>query len=254
MSGPESPDDRNYLYSLLEFLIQERVKQKSGGLKTPIVFSLKDLGGSLGYGDVDELNIMAIVRLCHSLNTLIFHDKVMVCPDRDKNFFLKGNFLKSYAANKTIKLEYSREELDRHCKELRKDDQLRNANPDKLIFDPSHHKFHFGSKSMWVRQEEHDLPIRINLCLLLFGHPVCDPSDNGEQPDLHGNYPEYIVGADVNYDVLYDLIFTRREEEGPIGDKFRPIRDGIIGLNKRAMDELGINIFEQENQIVRVIQ
>ena len=127
-----------------------------------------------------------------------------------------------------------------------------------LSFDLETHHVHYNGKSMWVKQEEHRRPLHVNLCLLMFGHPVCDPQEDDEtnnQPlDLYKDYPNYQIGDSVSYDVLYEIIFTRRKLEGPSGDKYRPIRDAIDDLNERAEaeDELGTKIFEQGNQIVIV--
>lgn len=124
----------------------------------------------------------------------------------------------------------------------------------RLIFDPLNKKFQYGDKVMWVRQSEHSLPVRLNICLLMFRYPVCDASHAGEVTDITSQYPSYELGAEVQYDALHTLIYERRQETaGPQGDMFRPIRDAIAGLNKRAEKQLGVTIFYQQNQVVRVI-
>jgi hypothetical protein len=167
-----------------------------------------------------------------------------------------------FRANVPITLVYKRADLENYIKELKAGDDLRSVGRDynNLIFDTNTKDFHFHGETLWIREQGHSLPVRLNLCLLLWGHQVCDADavsaiDRPSQQavDLFREYPEYEIGADVQYDVLYDLIFSRRNVEGPANDRFRPIRDAVDQLNQRFEGKWQIKPFEQENQIVRVV-
>ncbi|OGD71526.1 MAG: hypothetical protein A2655_03590 [Candidatus Yanofskybacteria bacterium RIFCSPHIGHO2_01_FULL_43_42] len=246
-----TPPEKRLLYPLCGFLIQKKLSEEGKGLRRPLHIRLQDFGSLFGgrrptVGQINQLKA-ELVGLAGDMD-----GKLLEIVNRRQVF---TNFTRSYRENIALILKYKRSDLENYVAELREGDRLRfeGASSNRLTFSSQDHQFRFRGRSMWVRQSERGIPVRLNICLLMFRHSVADPEHQGEEQNLESQVAGYRVGHPVNYDALYQLIFTRRGEEGPRDDKFRPIRDAIIGLNRRAHSSLHRYIFEQENQSVRVI-
>lgn len=249
-----TPEKIRY-HELCQLLLERR--RTEIGSDDPIPFSFNDFVNLAPDHNPEQLDNARLEEINNHLK------KLASSTDENNQKFLfienpelLNNFVANMRAGESIILKYKSERLASHKSYLQKlDDQSdATATENNLVFDPVNHTFSYNGKRMRVLEQSRSVPVRLNLCLLLFNHSVCDiDNENPGEANIRNEYSDYELGADVHYDALYELIYIRRGEEGPQNDKFRPIRDAINDLNKRAENELGIKIFEQQNQIIRVV-
>lgn len=177
-----------------------------------------------------------------------------------KNADILDDFPANFEQNKEITLVYDRLGIEKYCKFLQAGDRRRmeEENYDRLVFNPAG-RFKYRGKEMMVRGNEPKGSLHLNLCLLMFYHPLTFiDEETGGKIDIFSDsvYEEYKIGDPVNLDLIMELIINKRERmqsSTTQTDKFRPIRDAVRNLNKRAKFELGIEIFEYKNLHVKVI-
>jgi hypothetical protein len=137
-----------------------------------------------------------------------------------------------------------------------------------LIFDEKENKFKYQGKEMRVMISEKSKSIRLNLCLLMFGHKATyinerarPDNDIARRLDICSLRGYYKKGDKIHVEELADLIWIKSDIN--IGENSsdacllikmasRKIRDAVEGLNTRSMSKFKIKIFRYKNQEVWV--
>lgn len=252
--------EKQLLYSLCEFLIDLKLTPEGKGIRRPLTIGLREFQKVLHNSEPTQAKLH---ELKAELQGLVVDMDGKLLHIADHSIF--DSFSDKFFSNEPVTLTYKRLDFINYIQDLRDGDSSRaqGKNYNTLIFNPDTHSFHFRGEALYVGKRGRGrggLPVRVNICLLLWGHKVCDvdsvaavDSPRYQALNIFIDYPEYVIGEEVQYDVLFGLIYRRRNVEGPLGDRFRPIRDAITQLNKRFKDKWQIRPFEQSNQVVRIV-
>lgn len=253
------------IYDLCRFLIGKKLTPEGKGLRRPMEIKLQSFNSVLKLDQIQNTTerLKKINDLKHELEQLSCENipETLIPLIEIKNADIFDDFSNNFEQNKEIILIYDRLGIEKYHKFLQAGDQRRTEgeNYDKLVLDCSG-KFKYRGKEMIVRENESKGSLHLNLCLLMFGHPLTFiDEETGGKIDIFCDsvYEEYKIGDPVNADLIIELIINKRERlQSPTvqADKFRPIRDTVRNLNKRAKSELGMQIFEYKNLNVKVIQ